>query len=159
MIHLEPITWDNFWKVIELEVSQDQKEFLPDVAVYMAQSYVNLSLEYSDQCFAIYDQDDLIGFTKIIFVPRAVLPYRMDVDSFMIDAFLIDQKFQGKGYGKKAFEVVLDHISKRKTDDVAISLTCYEKNEVAKKLFTKYDFKKLHLKDQKKGLYIYLKKN
>jgi len=157
MLSLKPITWDNFWNVIELKGSSEQTSYLPEVAVYMAQSYVNLSLEYSDQCLAIYDYDILIGFTKIVFVPKGVEPYQMVVDSYMIDAFLIDQTYQQKGYGAEAFALVLDNIKQRDLKSLDISLTCYEKNVVAKKMFESFGFKKFRVKDQNKQLFIYLK--
>ena len=157
MLSLAPITWDNFWKVIDLKVAPQQASYLPEVAVYMAQSYVNLSLDYSDQCLAIYDEDLLIGFTKIVFVPKGEKVYHMDVDSYMIDAFLIDDVYQHKGYGVNAFALILENIQSRDEKDVQISLTCYEKNVVAKKMFTSFGFQKVGLKDQKHDLFIYLK--
>lgn len=157
MIKLESITWDNFWKVIELEVSESQKTYLPDVSIYMAQSYVNLSLKYVDQCLAIYHDKQLIGFTKVVFVPKTVEPYHMDVDSYMIDGFMIDASFQGKGYGKKAFECVLKELKNKNGNHIRFSLTCYDKNIVARKFFESFGFTKVGVKDQEKGLYIYLK--
>lgn len=157
MLSLKPITWDNFWKVIDLKVAPEQKTYLPEVAVYMAQSYVNLSLNYSDQCLAIYDDELLIGFTKIVFVPKGEKTYHMDVDSYMIDAFLIDYLYQNKGYGANAVALILENIQKRDTKNVRVSLTCYEKNVVAKKLFASFGFQKVGVKDETKGLYIYIK--
>ena len=160
MLHLEPITWDNFWEVIELEVSTDQKSYLPEVAVYMAQSYVNLSLDYVDQCLAIYDNAKLIGFTKIVFVPKNIKPYHMDTDSFMIDAFMIDLSYQGQGYGRKSLSLIIDNIKKRyEMGEEFITLTCFEKNENAKKLFQSFGFQRIGVKDESKGLYIYGNRN
>lgn len=157
MLYLKPITWDNFWKVIDLKVAPEQKTYLPEVAVYMAQSYVNLSLDYSDQCLAIYDDDVLIGFTKIVFVPKGEKIYHMAVDSYMIDAFLIDYLYQNKGYGASAVALILENIQHRESKNVRVSLTCYEENMVAKKLFASFGFQKVGVKDQAKGLYIYIK--
>jgi diamine N-acetyltransferase len=157
MIRLERITWDNFWKVIELEVSESQKTYMPEVSVYMAQSYVNLSLKYVDQCLGIYHDKQLIGFTKIVFVPKSVEPYYIDVDSYMIDGFMIDQSFQGKGYGKIAFERILEEIRNKTNKSISFSLTCFDENVVAKRFFESFGFKKVGVKDQEKGLYIYLK--
>ena len=41
-IKLKEINWNNFWDIINLDVLDTQRNFLPSNAVFMAQAYVNI---------------------------------------------------------------------------------------------------------------------
>ena len=75
MIELKEITWDNFWQIVNLKPNESQSRFLPSNAVFMAQAYVNLKSNYPDVCFALYNESEPVGFTKIVYVPTCVEPY------------------------------------------------------------------------------------
>ena len=61
--------------------------------------------------------------------------------SYCLWRFMIDKRYQGKGYGKKAMQLALDYI---RTFPCGKADTCwlsYEpENEVAKKLYTSFGF-------------------
>ena len=141
MVELKEITWDNFWAVVNLKTSEAQKHYLQPNSVFMAQAYVNLKFKYDDVCFAIYDDGEVVGFTKIVFVPKDEEPYNFDKDAYFIDALMIDEKFQGKGYGKLTLEQVLAFI---KTEpwgkNCSIKTACYDENITAGRLYEKFGF-------------------
>lgn len=159
MIELKEITWDNFWKIVNLKPGESQKDFLPSNAVFMAQAYVNLKLRHPDTCFAIYYEAEPVGFTKIVYVPKQVEPYQFAEDSYMIDAIMIDCQHQGKGYGKEALVQVLNYIESRPFGEAtSIKLLCYDANLIACQIYEKAGFQKTtQFKNEEKKLRFYSK--
>ncbi|MBU5675423.1 GNAT family N-acetyltransferase [Alkaliphilus sp. MSJ-5] len=99
-ITLREITADNFWDIIELNVSEEQKELVASNAVSIAQSKVQ------PECIpmAIYSDDIPVGF----------IMYCIDRDDneYWIYRLMIDKKFQSKGFGRRAMEIVINIIKK-----------------------------------------------
>ena len=141
MIELREITWENFWQIISLKPSEHQNDYLPSNAVFMAQAYVNLKLKYPDACFALYNGSHLVGFTKIVYIPKDTGPYNFSEDTYMIDAIMIDAKHQGKGYGSEAFHKVLVYIETKPFGEAnSIKLACHDSNVIAIGLYEKAGF-------------------
>ena len=140
-IKLKEINWNNFWDIINLDVLDTQRNFLPSNAVFMAQAYVNIKLHYNDACFGIYNNDELVGFTKIVFVEKMERIYNFNKDSYYIDALMIDKKFQGKGLGKAALNKILEFIKTEPWGKIhSIRTSCYDGNAVIKKLLKNLGF-------------------
>ena len=110
MVELKEITWENLWEVLNLKPTESQKDYLPSNAIFMAMAYVNLKFQYPDVCFAVCIGEVVIGFTKIVFVEKDEEQYNLSEDSYLIDALMIDEKYQGKGYGTSALEKILSFI-------------------------------------------------
>ena len=141
MVTLKEITWDNLRDVIDLKTTESQKGYLPSNAVFMAQAYVNLKMQYQDACFAIYHDADLIGFTKIVFVPEHEKTFGFSEDTYFIDAMMIDEKHQGKGYGKLALPEIIAFIRIEPWGKVcSIKLSCYDGNTAAANLCGQFGF-------------------
>lgn len=141
MIELKEITWENFWQVVELKPHESQREYLPSNAVFMAQAYVNLKFKYPDACFALSRESHVVGFTKVVYVPQGAEPYRFQEDTYMIDAFMIDDQEQGKGYGREGFRQVLAYIeTKPWGESNTIKLACHDRNTVAVGMYKKFGF-------------------
>jgi diamine N-acetyltransferase len=158
MIELKEITWDNFWDVINLKSAETQKHYLQTNAVFMAMAYVNLKFNYPDACFAIYHGETVVGFSKIVFVPKDEEPYDFSEDTYLIDAMMIDERHQGKGYGKAALNQILSFIrTKPWGNSHCIKLSCYDENIAAIKLYEKSGFVKTdRFVRGKKGLRLYI---
>ena len=61
--------------------------------------------------------------------------------SYCLWRFMIDKRYQGKGYGKKAMELALDYIRTFPCGKADICWLSYEpENEVAKKLYASFGF-------------------
>ncbi len=132
MLQLRPITKDNWIKAISLKVREDQMNFVASNAVSLAQ------LNFLDNFYAkgIYLEDEMIGFTL----------YGIDEDEqqYWIYRMMIDKKFQGKGYGKKAIQLIIDDIRAMREDHhKTISLSYEPENEVAKYIYSKMGFKEV----------------
>lgn len=141
MVGLKEITWDNFWSIISLKPTESQMGNLPSNAIFMAQAYINLKMHYNDVCFAIYNDDEPVGFTKIVFVEKNEETYKFLEDTYFIDAMMIDEKHQGKGYSKPALKQILDFIQTKPWGDTcSIKLSIYDGNTAAANLCKQFGF-------------------
>ena len=100
MIQLKEITAENFWDIIDLEVSEDQNGLVTSNAVSIAQAKVQ------PECrpLAVYNDDIPVGFVM----------YCIDRDDgeYWIYRLMIDKRYQSKGYGRAAMNLMLDEIKK-----------------------------------------------
>jgi diamine N-acetyltransferase len=132
MLYLEAITKDNWIKAISLRVREDQEKFVASNAVSLAQ--LNFLNDFHAK--GIYVGEEMIGFAL----------YGMDEDDheYWIYRMMIDQKHQGKGYGKEAIKLVIDDIKMIKEDrHKTITLSYEPTNEHAKRVYEKVGFKEI----------------
>ena len=128
MIHLETITPDN-WRP-GLSVREDQRNYVSDSSGILARAYAYRNDR--SQAFIIYDDD----------VPVGMAMYH-DLDewnAYDFSQFFIDHRYQRKGYGRKAAELILEMMkADRKYDRVAL---CYiDGDDAAKNLYEKLGFR------------------
>ena len=93
MIQLCEITKDNLEEVLALEVADHQKSFVSSTAASLAQAYVYRETAFP---FAVYADNTLVGFI--------MLGYYEARNQYTLWKFLIDKKYQNKGYGKEALK-------------------------------------------------------
>jgi diamine N-acetyltransferase len=128
MVTLKEIDKENFWDIIKLEVEDYQKEYVLENSVSIAQSKIY------PECIpkAIYSDDTLVGF----------LMYDIDreYDNYWIDELMIDKKYQKKGYGKKAVEIIIAEM-KKDANHNKIYLHIEKGNINAVKLYESFGFK------------------
>ena len=132
MLHLKEITKDNWLKAISLHVREDQKKFVATNAVSLAQ----LNFLENFHAKGIYLGEDMIGFTL----------YGIDEDDneYWIYRLMIDQKYQGKGYGKESLKLVIEDIRNMKEDHhQTITLSYEPTNEHAKRIYDKFGFQEV----------------
>ena len=148
-ITLEKITYKNYIKVIwGLSVSRKQKHFVASNNNSLAEAYVAITNGGVALPFAICKNNKPIGFLMIGYGandddyegedPEFI---KMAKKSYSIWRFMIDKRYQRKGYGRKAMQLALDYI---RTFPCGKADTCwlsYEpENEVAKKLYASFGF-------------------
>lgn len=98
MIRIEMITEDNFYQVIGLKVADEERTFVASNVQSLAECWL-----YRDNGdvfpYAIYAEDSLVGFVLI------------DVDdddsTYMIWRLMIDEAYQGRGYGRRTLELLI----------------------------------------------------
>ncbi|MCM3744610.1 GNAT family N-acetyltransferase [Sporosarcina luteola] len=132
MLHLESITKDNWVKAISLRVREDQVNFVASNSVSLAQ----LNFLENFHAKGIYLGEEMIGFAL----------YGIDEDDheYWIYRMMIDQKHQGKGYGKEAIQLVIDDIQSIKEDcHQTITLSYEPANEHAIRIYEKMGFKEI----------------
>lgn len=125
MIELRKITEENFIDAFNLKLADGQEEYVSHPIRSLAQAYV-----YRDQCqpFGIYNGERMIGYVMVI--------YDYDVPEYDIWHMMIDQAEQGRGFGSKALDQVINYISTKPFGDSnRVALTCNKDNSVALKLY------------------------
>ena len=127
MIHLETITPDN-WR-FPLSVRDDQKEYVANPAVILARAYAYRDI--GSQAYIIYNDETPIGMA--MYYPCE------ELEAYEFSQFFIDQRYQGKGYGQKAAELILEKMKEDgKYNKVVL---CYiEGDDAAKNLYEKLGF-------------------
>ena len=110
MLKLEDITWDNFGAVISLKLESLQERFTKPNSIFIAQGYVNVSMNYLNTLKAVTIDNTVIGFAKWVDLPKHTAPYHLTEDATLIDALMIDKAYQGKGLGKQALDLIIESI-------------------------------------------------
>jgi len=140
MVNLVNVTRDNWEEALQLQVSEGQQQFVPNVAVSLAKVYIKPDGEDVEYIpFAIYDENQMVGFIMHAYEEKTT-------DSYWINGFLIDERYQGRGYGKAALLEMIQWIKQRHPQCEAIRLTVYPENERAKKLYLSLGFQQTVLR-------------
>ena len=131
MIHLEPVTPDN-WRE-RLEVRPEQEQFVAPKATILARAWV-----YRDarsRMFMIYADETPVGL--VLYHDYEDEDTHETVYDF--DQLLIDARYQGRGYGTETVRQVLARMeAEGKYDRVVV---CYvEGNDDARRLYEKFGF-------------------
>lgn len=97
MIHLKVIDQSNYKACIQLKTTTAQKDFVA------ANWYSLLESQFEEQrqAFGIYREKEMIGFIMFSYYDA---DEQYPVDSWWIERLMIDQRFQNKGYGRKALQ-------------------------------------------------------
>ena len=129
MLHLVEIDRYNYLQVLDLSVSAEQKSFVASNQYSLAQAYAQ------PECIplALYAENRPVGFAM----------YGLDEDDhqYWIYRLMIDQRFQGVGYGREAMHLLIDRIrglSDEEHNRVYISFE--PENEIAKSLYENLGF-------------------
>ncbi len=126
---LVAIDKSNWEEAAKLRVREDQKGFVTENVWSIAES----QFHPWTRPYAIYDGGTMVGF----------LVYGRDPSdgNYWLYRFMIDQAFQGKGFGKVALKFLLNHL--RKLPDCAgITVGYQPDNLVAERLYLGTGFKK-----------------
>lgn len=132
MLHLKTITKDNWIEAISLKVREDQRNFVATNAVSLAQ----LNFLENFHARGIYNGEEMVGFAL----------YGIDEDDheYWIYRMMIDERHQGKGYGKEAVTLVIEDIKRMKEDRHKTITLSYEPSNVhAKRVYEKMGFKEV----------------
>lgn len=130
-IELKEIDRNNWLETIGLEVYLEQKDFVAPNAVSLAEAYVqpdNLGLHP----LAIYADDVLVGFAMYGRHPQ-------HERGQWIQRFMIDQRYQGQGFGKAAMSLLLE-LLKSKDDCHEIGLCVNPDNRAAQAFYRSFGF-------------------
>ncbi|MGE7948016.1 GNAT family N-acetyltransferase [Lysinibacillus sp. NPDC093688] len=146
MIELRKISGDNIDEIIALEVEENQEDFLETTNL---RSFADAHMLNADGIpatpFAIYADEVAVGFLMYIYDTLDHESFENEVfygkKSYFIWHIMIDKSYQGKGYGKLAFEKMLMDIET--TPDGAaeyVSLFYRTSNVIAKTLYASFGF-------------------
>ena len=131
-ITFREITSDNYSQVLNLKISPEQEaaKFVSPVVRSLADAwfYREEGITYPK---AIYADEDLVGF----------IMYELDTEEqqVFIWRFLIDQRYQGKGYGRQTIEAVLA-MAKEQAQITKVVADYVDGNEPMKKILLDLGF-------------------
>ena len=131
MIRLAEVTEANWMEVASLSVKDSQKGFLAPAVGILARGYVYRNC--GGRVYAIENDDTVIGAALVREFTEEPLGY--DLQQFMID-----QRYQGKGYGSQALKLILDELREEgHFDHVEV---CVKKEDTsAIRLYEKHGFR------------------
>ena len=130
MVELKKIDKNNYNECINLQVSDEQKNFVASNVYSLGQAWVYYDTAYP---FAIYADDMMVGFVMMgYYKPKGV---------YNIWRFMIDERFQRKGYGRAALRLAIGYL-KEKFNVTEIYLSFHPDNIVAEKLYNSVGFQR-----------------
>ncbi|NRD74744.1 GNAT family N-acetyltransferase [Shewanella sp. VB17] len=125
-VSLRHVTKENYEAVCELDVEKTQEDYVACNMWSLVESMFNEGHESR----AIYANDEPIGFLMWV---------RETTEKISIWRFMVDQKHQKKGIGRKALNLSLAEI--RLVSDLKKIEICYNpKNPVAKDFYSDFGF-------------------
>ncbi|OIK13749.1 GNAT family N-acetyltransferase [Bacillus sp. MUM 13] len=133
-VQLKAVTRENWEEALSLKVKAAQSRFVPEPAVSLAKVYIKPdgdNVQYIP--FAIYNQKQMVGFIMHAYIENTA-------NMYWINGFMIDEKHQGKGYGKAALDGMISWIIKTFPACKEIRLTVHRENHTAMGLYEKYGF-------------------
>ena len=149
-LHLEKITYLNWHDVEDLRLTKEQKGYLDNNVGSLALAYVIREAGFHVFPFGIYLGKKPIGFVMIGYDipldPEDDLneKYWFTRDSYFIWRFMIDKRYQRKGYGKQALELILDFIRSGPCRKAKYAWLCYaNENEVARRMYAGFGFEEV----------------
>jgi diamine N-acetyltransferase len=101
-VSLREVTRETLRQVLRLGVAPDQKRFVAPNAVSIAQAHFHPDVAWFR---AIYADDTPVGFLMLHDDPAT--------STYFLWRFMIDQSAQGRGYGRRALELLIDHVRTR----------------------------------------------
>ena len=150
MLKLKKINRNNIGEILELEVFDNQKSFVATNNSSILEAYIAITDNNDVFTFGIYNDDTPIGFLMVGFDVNSDdedAP-KIAKGNYNIWRLMIDKKFQGKGFGKKAMDLALDFINTFPCGTAKYCWLSYESdNEVARELYKSVGFVETDEKD------------
>ena len=129
MLRLVEIDRHNYLPVLDLSVSPEQRTFVATNQYSLAQAYAQ------PECvpLALYAENKPVGFAM----------YSLDEDDhqYWIYRLMIDQRYQGKGYGREAMRLLIERIRGLSDEEHnRIYISFEPENRIAKSLYESLGF-------------------
>jgi diamine N-acetyltransferase len=137
MPEIYPVTIGNWEDLIALKVRDDQKHFVASNLYSIAEAQFGEDIPGEGHWdmfpYGIYDEGKPVGFLMIAY------NYGFARFQGFIQRLMVDEKFQGKGYGKFGMNWILE---KYRADErvQAVAISYEPDNEVARKLYASLGF-------------------
>ena len=135
MPDIRPVTKDNWEALIDLKVREDQREFVASNLYSIAEAQFGEDFEghWDFYPYGIYDGDIPVGF--LMYGHNFLHPTQQ---AFII-RLMVDEKFQGNGYGRFGVEKMLETF--RADERIkAVGISYEPANVAARKLYASLGF-------------------
>ncbi|WP_313799556.1 GNAT family N-acetyltransferase [Cytobacillus sp.] len=127
-LHIREVTADNWRLVAGLSVSEQQTQFIESNAYSLAES----KFENKGISVGLYDGEVLVGYAMYGWPSNVT-------QSAWLDRFMIDRRYQGKGYAKQFLPLLIQHIQQQ-YDCQKIYLSLHPDNKAAQRLYESFGF-------------------
>ena len=129
MVELREITRENYEECLNLKIADDQKNFVSSNVHSLAQAWIYYETAFP---FAVYADNIMVGFI--------MLGYYETKSYYTLWKFMIDEKYQNKGYGKKALKLGIDYlVDCFKVKEIYTAY--YSTNHIARNLYASFGFR------------------
>ncbi|MBR2223306.1 MAG: GNAT family N-acetyltransferase [Christensenellaceae bacterium] len=143
MICLKKVNAENIWDILSLSVDEGQKSFVADNKTSIIEAYLTLEAGGFVCPMGIFEDETPVGFLMIGCGTDDSWenPPQIAENNYNLWRFMIDYRYQKKGFGKKALQLVLDYIRTEPFGKAEYCWLSYEpENTVAKKLYSSFGF-------------------
>jgi diamine N-acetyltransferase len=117
VVTLREITEDTLRPILKLKVSPDQEKYVASNAVSIAQAYFQRENAWFR---GIYADETPMGFL--------MLDDRPNEASYFLWRFMIDANYQKYGFGKRAVELLIEHV-KTRPNATSLGVSCVPDSE------------------------------
>lgn len=126
-IKFRDIDKSNYNECISLRIGEHQKNYVA------SNMYSLVQASYEDGLYplGIFNEDEMIGFL--------LYDYDEELNGWSFSRFMIDIKYQNKGFGRKALEKFLEYFQS-KFPNKSLYTSVEIDNDIAIKLYQKYGF-------------------
>ena len=134
-LEFRPVTQENWNALIKLRVRQDQKNFVASNLYSIAEAQLGFEEEghWHLSAFGLYADDEPVGFAM------TGLNHGHSRFQGFIVRLMVDESFQGKGYGRSATVSMIEWF--RADNRMKAACITYEsENEIARKLYASLGF-------------------
>ena len=150
MLKLKKINRKNVGEILKLEVFDNQKRFVASNNISIIEAYIAITENNDVFTFGIYKDDTPVGFLMIGYDVNSDdegAP-KIAKGNYNIWRLMIDKKFQGKGFGKKAMDLALEFVNTFPCGTAKYCWLSYESdNDLAQKLYKSVGFVETGEKD------------
>ena len=132
-VGLREVTRDTVRAICDLKVSKEQEQFVAPNSISIAEAH------FSNEAWfrAVYAGETPVGFVMLAKVPTEE---RAHLGTHFLWRLMIDERYQGRGYGRKALESVIQHL-KEESNANALHTSCREGKGSPKGFYKKMGFK------------------
>ena len=144
-VRLVKVDASNFDDLIDLAPDEEGKNYVASNIYSMAEAYANTASGRYAQPFGIYEGDTPVGFLmigyNIVDADDDTEKQYFMKNSYLIWRFMIDEKYQRRGYGKAAMKLILDYIRTFPCGKAEYCWISYEPENIrAKNLYGSFGF-------------------
>lgn len=143
MVHLEKVNSKNVWKLLRLKVRDEQDDYVASNTESIVEAYLALANGGYALPYGIYNDDTPVGFLMIGYGADDDWenPPEIAKGNYSIWRLMIDENYQGYGYGRKALELALELVRTKPCGDAEYCYLSYEpENYAAKALYHSFGF-------------------
>lgn len=131
----------NYRQACALSVKPQQSGYLSSAPMILARAYA--FRQQNSQVWLIEAEEEAVGIIMIREADQG--------QTIVLDQFFIDQCFQGRGYGRRAVEQLLQKLRKSKAKQIV--LCCREADQIAQRLYRSLGFVETGERDEDEILF------